>query len=250
MYHPSTAFTLIELLVVIAIISLLVSILLPSLQKAKSLARSVVCMTSLRSIGTGLALYRSESDDYYPPNWGMYGSQEAKWIANMEEVGAIGEGTYNATDYDRPQGLLLCPETEPISDCKMLCSYGPTLPRCLSDPGTGPESMDVWSNKESGGMVLTYNTGYRHLPKPASLVKSDSVLVIEKKLFSPNPPLGNPPFASSYDWNIPKWTREDTVWSYLYGAAFRHLDNANFLFADYHVESLPFGTYFDDHWVP
>ena len=54
------AFTLIELLVVVSIISLLVSILLPSLGKARDAAKEVVCMTNLKSIGTGFVMYEND----------------------------------------------------------------------------------------------------------------------------------------------------------------------------------------------
>jgi prepilin-type processing-associated H-X9-DG protein len=54
------AFTLVELLVVIGIISVLISILLPSLSKARNSARDVKCMSNLRSLGQGLQLYATE----------------------------------------------------------------------------------------------------------------------------------------------------------------------------------------------
>lgn len=63
----NSGFTLIELLVVIAIIALLVSILLPSLSKAKELAKRVVCSTQLRASGTGFAMYATENDGFLPP---------------------------------------------------------------------------------------------------------------------------------------------------------------------------------------
>lgn len=62
-----SAFTLIELLVVIAIISLLVSILLPSLNKAKDLARKVACMSNFRNIGCGVNMYALDGDGRVPP---------------------------------------------------------------------------------------------------------------------------------------------------------------------------------------
>ena len=57
---------MIELLVVIAIISLLVSILLPSLNRAKDLARRVVCMSREKGIGIASITYADENDEYFP----------------------------------------------------------------------------------------------------------------------------------------------------------------------------------------
>lgn len=59
-------FTLIELLVVILIIALLVSILLPSLARARGLARKAVCLANLRRLATGGHFY-VEGDGVFPP---------------------------------------------------------------------------------------------------------------------------------------------------------------------------------------
>ncbi|HDZ22600.1 hypothetical protein LCGC14_0660800 [marine sediment metagenome] len=59
-------FTLIELMVVIAIIAILVTILLPSLTKARDLAKKATCQASLNGIGKALALYMAQNDDRTP----------------------------------------------------------------------------------------------------------------------------------------------------------------------------------------
>lgn len=64
--RKTKGFTLIELLVVIAIIALLVSILVPTLGRARELARQSGCMSNLHTIGTQVALYSASSNDQFP----------------------------------------------------------------------------------------------------------------------------------------------------------------------------------------
>jgi prepilin-type N-terminal cleavage/methylation domain-containing protein len=63
-HRSGRGFTLIELLVVVAIIALLISILLPALQRAKEQARISKCMSNLRSLTFGGNQYALENADY------------------------------------------------------------------------------------------------------------------------------------------------------------------------------------------
>ncbi len=62
----TSAFTLIELLVVVAIISLLISILTPSLSRARQQAKSTVCLTRLNEFMKGITAYSNDHDFAIP----------------------------------------------------------------------------------------------------------------------------------------------------------------------------------------
>lgn len=82
-------FTLVELLVVISIIALLLAVLLPSLNKAREVARKLSCANNSRQIGIAMSNYASAWDGDVPR------ADPADPFANMPRLWDI---TYHSTD--------------------------------------------------------------------------------------------------------------------------------------------------------
>ena len=111
------AFTLVELLVVVAIIALLMSILLPSLSRARETARSVVCKSNLRQMTTGWIQYEMQYDAIMlagnyrnaPPYQYWWGRSDAS--GNM-----LGENTGYLNEFIPAGSVDGCPTWESARD--------------------------------------------------------------------------------------------------------------------------------------
>src|ERR1700710_2687827 len=97
----SAGVTLVELLVVIGIIPLLISILMPALQKAREHALRVQCMSNLRQLNLANQMYVGDNKGWLPfPNWGP-----SVWFSNAK-VGWLYEAEAAPIDANTPESIV------------------------------------------------------------------------------------------------------------------------------------------------
>ena len=72
-------FTLIELLVAVAIIGILVSLLLPSLSKAREAGKRTVCLSNLKQLAIPIVMYNGNNDSYFPYTRKVTNSDIISW---------------------------------------------------------------------------------------------------------------------------------------------------------------------------
>ena len=108
-------FTLVELLVVIAIIAVLMSILLPAVQRARDRGRSAKCLSNIKQMGIALKMYNNQYDDYYP-DYDLPGdANQTGWFRHLDK-------------YHDNRGVFECPSAVLQEFTKYGLAYGYNYP--------------------------------------------------------------------------------------------------------------------------
>jgi prepilin-type N-terminal cleavage/methylation domain-containing protein/prepilin-type processing-associated H-X9-DG protein len=207
------AFTLIELLVVIAIIAILAAILFPVFARAREKARTSSCQSNLKQLGLAVHQYLADYDEKFPYAW-----------FDVDRDGNLSAGDYTwravLLPYVKNRQIYVCP-SDPGQN-----SFVYDTDEIDVDPPAGARTAGyAWNSVHWMSGSPTPPGGQ---PDAAVVDPAGTILITDST---------GGAFELSYDSNTHGWIRWDTNVAQRQGGV-RHLEGANYLFADGHVKWL------------
>lgn len=225
------AFSLVELLFITAIISLLAALLFPAFARASEQARSAVCFSNMRQMGTVIQLYVQDYDETFPMNRLPDATHQVggcKAVGTQYPFGNLEESRLNwrrvVQPYLKNKQVMVCPSNR--------YAWNSGIPNA----DHGDETNIQYTSKDYLPLSYAYNGNFFHEAAPACFygellerprflpeIDSDSrlIMLLESRLQYPD--LGT--------WGITMPAYRDGP-----GPFQAHNGQLNFLFCDMHVK--------------
>jgi len=214
--YPSTAqrtrisspgFTLIELLVVIAIIGILVSFLLPAVQKAREVGRQAACQDNLKQIGIAFNTHANEYGWYPTGGWGSSWSGDYQRGYGKKQPGGW---YYNILAFTESASIRKMATPSNVGMPSFICPTRRGVPAAAySDyAANGGTTAETWP-PTSAYAANQYGPGFQIGGGPSSEAIGDSLPSLSAAGGPSNwsgipcPPSGWPPNDPSIPWPPP-----------------------------------------------
>jgi len=233
---------LIELLVVIAIIAILAAILFPVFARARENARRASCQSNLKQVGLGILQYTQDYDEAFP-NTVSNGNNYYGWVQLMQP-------------YIKSYQLFQCPSEPTAGSTQISQSYANAYYPSLTQGMSEADHTDYFYNALAGDPPGQFATGAKiaQVQQPALAILcgdqnptlpggySSAVTGMQRYAESPQYIGGGEDGSSCSgllgETSITGGNCSDRATIDRAGAAKRHLETANYLFADGHVKAL------------
>jgi len=163
----SRGFSLVELLVIIAIISMLGSLLFPSIQTGLQKAKGTQCLSNLRQVGVAVQQYVADPDNgnQFPPIYNVSSSNASSQAGMNSNASSVLLPLQCLGNYGVTISLLTCP-----SDTAPDTNYGSYLWSPVLQ-GEQPQDVHVYTHggvftiSKLSAMTICTDKGMPHLGK-------------------------------------------------------------------------------------